>query len=115
MRGAALKLGQMISIQDENVLPPAVSLNDPQTISFTHAILHHACIHPLLHAVTLLASLGMLQAHRELSAKSMQCGSCKKAEIVACCEYRLNVRFCAAVGCPGEGAGRCRHHAQAPA
>ena len=25
MRGAALKLGQMISIQDENVLPPAVS------------------------------------------------------------------------------------------
>ena len=24
MRGAALKLGQMISIQDENVLPPAV-------------------------------------------------------------------------------------------
>ena len=26
MRGAALKLGQMISIQDENVLPPAVGL-----------------------------------------------------------------------------------------
>lgn len=24
MRGAALKLGQMLSIQDENVLPPAV-------------------------------------------------------------------------------------------
>lgn len=26
MRGAALKLGQMLSIQDENVLPPAVRL-----------------------------------------------------------------------------------------
>lgn len=25
MRGAALKLGQMLSIQDENVLPPQVS------------------------------------------------------------------------------------------
>ena len=29
MRGAALKLGQMISIQDENVLPPAVSFSSP--------------------------------------------------------------------------------------
>ena len=26
MRGAALKIGQMISIQDENVLPPQVGL-----------------------------------------------------------------------------------------
>ena len=26
MRGAALKLGQMLSIQDENVLPPQVPL-----------------------------------------------------------------------------------------
>jgi aarF domain-containing kinase len=29
MRGAALKLGQMISIQDENVLPPQVTPPPP--------------------------------------------------------------------------------------
>ena len=29
MRGAALKLGQMLSIQDENVLPPQVLPNLP--------------------------------------------------------------------------------------
>ena len=30
MRGAALKLGQMLSIQDEGVLPPQVSPNNPR-------------------------------------------------------------------------------------
>ena len=39
MRGAALKLGQLISIQDENVLPPQVLFPSPSFALFVSSFL----------------------------------------------------------------------------
>jgi hypothetical protein len=96
MRGAALKLGQMLSIQDENVLPPAVCSIPIINVSSAGRI---DTLSPLLSVLSLLfrkpRSVAMLlywstraRKHLSLRWRLISGGD------VCACSYRRRWRGC---------------------